>query len=383
MSDDTIKEQIQNEYKRIDNKWLVLHFKTVTGFALFSLAVEIIMYFILSSQNLISCTIGIYILKYIMVPALCNGVLALISYYVVFQLHCRDNIKYYTISLSFAGMCFVILSVHSVFNSLFSIFAIPIIMTTVYGSYKLTTITATLSLLLKYISVIYINWDPDKAKVTYGTYQAINFMISFIVLCACYIVSIVIITFEKEKNAVSIKREIERYQLKKALLKDDLTCVYNRLAFKEYFNIMLEEEMEKNNFLAMFDLDNFKQVNDLLGHLKGDELLKVFARIIQDSGKESIPFRFGGDEFCILFMDITLEKVLTMIKTMQKSLRNYVNTEYPEEIKDCITVSAGIAGYVAGMTSEELLSQADSALYQSKISKNSIHIYGENREIGP
>jgi diguanylate cyclase len=100
-------------------------------------------------------------------------------------------------------------------------------------------------------------------------------------------------------------------------------------------------------YLAMIDLDFFKKVNDSLGHVKGDECLQEIGKILKKHSSKSItPFRFGGDEFCILFEEISLEEVLQI----------------------CDTLRQQISEYTTDMFAEDLLQNADTALINETIS---------------
>lgn len=71
--------------------------------------------------------------------------------------------------------------------------------------------------------------------------------------------------------------------------------------------------------LAMLDLDNFKQVNDTYGHQKGDRCLQVFGGVLREAcGDSAKPFRFGGDEFCILFRGQEMGSAVETCRRIQK-----------------------------------------------------------------
>ena len=159
---------------------------------------------------------------------------------------------------------------------------------------------------------------------------------------------------------VSIQKEMEEvktYQNKAR--KDALTNIYNR----EGFRINLPKEAE-NVILAVMDMDNFKMVNDTLGHDGGDYALTYFAETLEQSfGKEGIVGRYGGDEFVAFLKGISLEEAKGRLDKLVRSM----NTELAFEGNTrSISVSVG-AVYASKMgTFEELFRMADEMLYETK-----------------
>jgi len=99
----------------------------------------------------------------------------------------------------------------------------------------------------------------------------------------------------------------QKKQLQKDVYTDSLTKLLNKKAFQEKLNIAVEEYITNNNHFSMMfiDLDNFKQVNDSMGHDKGDEVLKEVANFLKDNFRKNDDiFRFGGDEFVVLLYNL-------------------------------------------------------------------------------
>ena len=158
-------------------------------------------------------------------------------------------------------------------------------------------------------------------------------------------------------------------------LHDVLTGLRNRTAFEEDFQKKLKNT-EQKTVLFMLDLDNFKQVNDKLGHDVGDQLLREVGQTIKKTIPKKEPvYRFDGDEFGILLpytnmqsVEETARKVIDAIYTASsKLLRN--------QIYVTASVGAAISQY-DGEDMETLYKHADIALYESKEKgKNQYHIY--------
>lgn len=147
---------------------------------------------------------------------------------------------------------------------------------------------------------------------------------------------------------------------------DILTHALNRRRFKALFAEMQEDYRANGHefCLAMADLDEFKAVNDSYGHAGGDEVLTEFVRVIQSSTTNNdIVFRFGGEEFVILFRC----GIETAYSSCCRILQMMAGTSFgfmPEG--ECVSATIGIARYEDGMSPEELLKLADERLYAGK-----------------
>ena len=113
--------------------------------------------------------------------------------------------------------------------------------------------------------------------------------------------------------------------------------------------------------VVMMDLDGFKQLNDTLGHLQGDACLQMVAGILRSYAGEDAAFRYGGDEFCMVFHAPEPGQILQTCERIRKSLEGI------RLFSPCrVGASFGLAECRPGMNPEQLLKNADSALYQAK-----------------
>ena len=163
---------------------------------------------------------------------------------------------------------------------------------------------------------------------------------------------------------------------------DQLTELYNKTAFYEKVKNYIKNNKENSCTFIFIDLDNFKAVNDNLGHMTGDEVLKDTANKINDvfNGPEAIVSRFGGDEFCVFNPSLSI----SLIKEKLKILCDNLNAKYiGNNIEVRVSASIGIAFYPNdGSTVEALIEKSDVALYLSKEKgKNQFTIYNEKVEV--
>lgn len=374
MANTSIITEIENEYRKINDRWLKLHFSTAVGLVFFGFIVECILEPALYTTGDVVIPVSMYLIRYLVAPLAANIVCSLTGYWAIRSSLLKQKTKEYVVSLIFVLICFVFYTVHIVFPALFLIFTTPILLTTVYGDYVLTSVTAATSFSAKILSDVLIVWDPEKADPFATGTSTINFVISICILAAFLVVCVVVMHFEQEKNSASIQKEMERYHLQQKIMTDELTEIGNRTALRKAFQLMEVDNEGTTYTFVMIDLDNFKALNDTLGHDQGDDYLKDFAKILKQNCVGGQPFRFGGDEFCILFQGQPLESVIETCEKIQQNLKEVVNDSAP---RIPLTASFGIAQFDHEMPTSQLVRNSDAALYHSKSVKNAIYVYNE------
>ncbi len=149
---------------------------------------------------------------------------------------------------------------------------------------------------------------------------------------------------------------------------DSLTGLPNRKLFSDRLGIALAQAKRNNKILGivMLDLDNFKDVNDTLGHDVGDILLKAVAeRLSGTLRKSDTVARFGGDEFVLIFPD--MDVIEEAIQVVQKIIDRFHKPFLIDTHQLVVTTSIGITVYPNdGMDEEILIKKADIAMYQAK-----------------
>lgn len=160
---------------------------------------------------------------------------------------------------------------------------------------------------------------------------------------------------------------------------DNLTGLANRNLFYDRLNqaIKLFQRSQQECTVLFIDLDGFKPINDKLGHVVGDKLLKQVAdRIIKNIRNYDTASRFGGDEFVLLIENIDLKKA----KKIAHKILNAISQRYSVEGNNLIiTASIGVTAISdcgANVTISNIIQNADNAMYQAKTKgKNQIHIH--------
>jgi diguanylate cyclase (GGDEF)-like protein len=160
---------------------------------------------------------------------------------------------------------------------------------------------------------------------------------------------------------------------------DPLTQIYNRRALQDFAQKALSQakRIESNIVVIIMDIDDFKEVNDKYGHQAGDQVLIEFSKRLKDNLREYDTLaRFGGEEFILLLPNTELDIAKNVAEKLRKAIAAPVFL-LNDEIKLTITASFGVAmGKGDLLDWHQLLSQADTALYQAKKEgKNKVNLH--------
>ena len=175
------------------------------------------------------------------------------------------------------------------------------------------------------------------------------------------------ITTHAKMARQSIKLKEANQKLKFLAQKDALTGVNNRGYFFELVNKMWNKELPENQniYVAMFDLDKFKNINDVYGHKTGDDVLKIFVSTLKPHLEDKDIFgRIGGEEFAFVTVDTDKENVLNKLEKIRNDVYNISITNEKENIK--FTVSIGLSQKRDKNTIDIVLDEADQELYRAK-----------------
>lgn len=146
---------------------------------------------------------------------------------------------------------------------------------------------------------------------------------------------------------------------------DFLTGLWN----KRYFQSRLYATKKNTQLcLALIDVDDFKKINDIYGHVKGDRLLSEVAGVLQGNTRDrDIVARWGGDEFAIILSDTSVADAYEVVERIRSKVENIFNSS-----SYGLTISVGLIPLEPGQKLKELLIKADQALYKAKMLKNSV-----------
>lgn len=158
-------------------------------------------------------------------------------------------------------------------------------------------------------------------------------------------------------------------RLRELSVRDPLTGLFNRRYLEETFDREIHRAIRKQLSLAVIlaDIDGFKAINDNIGHVLGDNtLVKVSAYLGANIRASDVACRFGGDEFCLILPDCSMEEGIKRANALRTGIENMAFDLDLEGISR-VTLSFGVAAFPEdGLTREALISAADSELYASK-----------------
>ena len=154
-------------------------------------------------------------------------------------------------------------------------------------------------------------------------------------------------------------------EARNAAFTDPLTGAFNRRGFADVFERELARSLRSGNglALALIDLDNFKHLNDTLGHQAGDDALVHLVSVLRSAMRPSdVLCRFGGEEFVILLPDTSLADAEAAISRFRQEFAGHALPG-----RDCcLTFSAGVVAQTPAETLDTLIGRADAATYAAK-----------------
>ena len=185
--------------------------------------------------------------------------------------------------------------------------------------------------------------------------------------------TIVLLVVTTSRAASSARQCVAEANAEEGALTDELTKLPNRAAFVEALKVALARQslLDENFALLCFDLDDFKMINDTMGHVVGDRVLIETARRLKQAARDiDMVARLGGDEFALIAVDVRTDDEAKAIAERVVALFGDSFESAGQERS--ITISGGVAlSPVDGADIESLLRNADSALYATKRSGKS------------
>lgn len=337
--------------------------------AIITLLIEIIVSFFLYYSNLIYVSMPYYILAYIVLPSVSNFLLVLLGRYILNSRIISETAKNYLSVLILTAQFFIIACVHHVFIFTIVLFTFPILLTVIYSSKMMTNIVTLISLVFMLIS----SWIAGGNARTNGTFYAIELLIAVLLILGCAVITGFLTSIERDKNNIIKYSSFKQLQLEELIKCDPLTGLYNIASFYSTLDTLIKENQMPLT-LAVIDVDNFKAVNDAIGHEKANQILIYIAAQLQYCcSTQGSVFRYGGEEFTIVFPKTSPAHAKRIIETAQS---NILNHEFDENKKIQITFSCGIAAYPsADYNAHDFFQLADKIMYQAKFSgKNKVLI---------
>lgn len=178
-------------------------------------------------------------------------------------------------------------------------------------------------------------------------------------------------------HSYELSNQSFKLKLQRMAVSDHLTGLYNRTTMSQLFKATIEQAQLTENTvsLVLFDLDNFKKINDRFGHETGDQVLIKFSEILQSSiEKIGVAFRIGGEEFAIMFATNSEIFTLSLTERIRQETEKIIIDETSSDLN--VSVSAGV---VTSQPNKAVLSEmmvtADRRMYQGKSQGRNVVIH--------
>lgn len=165
----------------------------------------------------------------------------------------------------------------------------------------------------------------------------------------------------------TVELEVANKKLEEMANRDGLTGAFN----KAFMHKKLDEVFNGNrrqNSIAIMDIDYFKNYNDKNGHMEGDNLLKMLSQLITDSLRDcDMLFRFGGEEFVILFSETSKQDAIMVAQRIRQKVADFIFPFEEKQPNGDLTISVGVASAPDdAVEKQKLLEIADERLYKAK-----------------
>lgn len=361
----------ENTYKKWRHSILIISFVLST----FVLGIEVFMYYVLKTDPSRTDVNRSYIILRIIVPSVMNFGSFFTALLVQYSKKISMQTKNYFSTFPSFMLCSVLAIFHNFFQVLLISHAFCFFLCSLFGDTKILKINAFCTIPAFIIAAVTFWLDPETGEIYY---RFLTIITATAIILSAFVFANTILTSQAEK----IKYINHNYERQTALIEelriDPLTKLYNRTALQETLvSIISRSDSEEiPPSLAIMDLDFFKSVNDQYGHINGDAVLITISDIIRKRMVSSRKaFRFGGEEFVLLFENTSAEQVSYILESIRK---DFASTKFNFAPDKSFTLSAGISKIQNDDSPSIWIERADKALYYAKThGRNQIKIFEE------
>lgn len=179
-----------------------------------------------------------------------------------------------------------------------------------------------------------------------------------IVLCLIVLIQAILLQDTKKRKSIAGEKELEKWH--SLAMTDELTKLNNRTAYNKKIR-ELERDLKNEHGLMLFDIDDFKEINDSYGHLTGDKTLQTIALMLEDVFWEEhfSVYRIGGDEFAVLGESVTEQEVIDKLLSLRRI----------EQSQGKLRLSKGYSMIKENNSWKEAFFRADEMLYADKATR--------------
>lgn len=354
---------IQEFQNNQSERWCGRIRKSCIDVSIVILAIEIITFLIYFFSGSIDINLFYYICIRIILPSGINFGSIYMLRYILESKKCSTYIKNCCTLLCVVVVCGVVSIFHSYYFVIWMAPAIGLFYSTIFNDLKI----------LKFISRVVIG---EVLVTAYVEFKTQNFEIGTLItyLMVVLVISIFEYILAKEIVKYNIVQQDKIYnefmnlqKMTEELKIEPMTLLYNRKALSnDIYEIYRQKLLNETRqyFLVMFDIDHFKMVNDVYGHLNGDEVLRRLAQILkEDIRSVGRIYRYGGEEFFAILESDDGQAVYNIIEGIRLKLKEQI-FEFDQELR--VTFSAGILRCEDTVSVDKWITDVDALLYEAK-----------------
>ncbi|MDO5112352.1 MAG: GGDEF domain-containing protein [Clostridia bacterium] len=353
----------------INEAWRVRTYRVCLMFAVIVSVLEIGIYLYgILRHEAFFLSKDLYRFRFMYLPILLNGTALFGTRHVLRDPRVSDARKTLCICILVWFLCAVVQCVHYVYGPVLPLPVLAIFVAGMYGERRFIryiTAASFASLLLAGVLCL--------IELRRGDAQApLDVLIAGAILLASYLASCLFCEYVTQQlQMVEANNQRQRELMAECNL-DPLMGIYNRKALSGMLDRLVREFLPgRPNFLFMLDIDDFKTVNDVYGHLAGDDVLINLSSAVKSecSGDNVSAYRYGGDEIIVMMENMTPADAVHIARGIQRRC----DSIFKEMKEPPVHFSAGLVRYEPGMSVESWIASADQALYEAKAAgKNQI-----------
>lgn len=260
----------------------------------------------------------------------------------------------------------------TVFEGTLQSILLPVLIGSLF-SVKKQTCQALIVVNLKRLLTGFVLFEMIKTAALLATTPITLFIALTMFFFATVAVGIMALMMNEENHNLLVKKELEIYSNQ-----DPMTQLPNIRYFKNRVEELLSQEVPLS--IVMFDVDYFKVYNDTHGHPKGDVVLRTLGQLLKDSvGKDDVIARYGGEEFIICYSNVSqADDVKAKADLFRKTVEAYKFDGEEKQPEGDLTISLGLSFSGNNKTLDQIIEEADKAMYRSKKSgRNRVSVWKE------
>ena len=349
----------------LNRNWQKRICKTCRNAIIIIISVEMISFISYLIMGVIAETVVSYFLVRILLPSCININSYLITKKAISSEKITVESRNYVVCINILIICSVLAVVHNYYFIMWMTPSVALFYSTLFNNYKILKLTFLGTIASTVLSTLVNILEAQFHTATTITYSVITVAI----FCIAYFISKNIV----KHHVIQLEYTYKDLEKQQALIEEldiePMTRLYNKKAFNRDIRDVAyrgknEIITDSVPWVAVFDLDFFKSVNDTYGHINGDKVLLRIAELLKTYvGEMGRVYRYGGEEFVIIFNKYSQDKIVSVCE----SIRRQMEKERFEFDKDrVITVSVGAAPFSKDKAWESWIREADTELYKAK-----------------